>query len=188
MAGRYFSPYSVLIRSRTPCIASSRDAEAVGSHVGDQADRPGAVDVDAFVELLGDLHGPLAGEPQPDRRLLLERAGLERGVGLVELLGLVDLGDDIAGRGQHVADLAGVGLGRGLELGAVVFGQSGLEAGRTRPSTLAGLTVAVIFQYSSVTKARISRSRSAISRTATDWTRPALRLRATLLQSSGLSW
>ena len=29
---------------------------------------------------------------------------------------------------------------------------------------------------------------SAISRTATDWTRPALRCRATLLQSKGLSW
>ncbi len=36
----------------------------------------------------------------------------------------------------------------------------------------AGLTVAAIFQYSSLTKARMSRSRSAISRTATDWTRP----------------
>ena len=39
-----------------------RDAQAVGSHVGDQADRPGAVDVDPFVKLLGDLHGLLARE------------------------------------------------------------------------------------------------------------------------------
>ena len=31
----------------------------------------------------------------------------------------------------------------------------------------------MIFQYSSVTNAWISRSRSAINRTATDWTRPA---------------
>ena len=51
----------------------------------------------------------------------------------------------------------------------------------------AGLKVAVIFQYSSETNAWISRSRSAIRRTATDWTLPALRWRATLLQSSGLS-
>ncbi len=52
----------------------------------------------------------------------------------------------------------------------------------------AGLSVAVIFQYSSETNARISFSRSAIRRTATDWTRPALRCRATFFQSSGLSW
>ena len=52
----------------------------------------------------------------------------------------------------------------------------------------AGLTVAAIFQYSSLTNARISRSRSAISRTATDWTRPALRFRMIFFQSSGLSW
>ncbi len=52
----------------------------------------------------------------------------------------------------------------------------------------AGATVAVIFQYSSETNARISFSRSAIRRTATDWTLPALRPRATLSQSRGLSW
>ena len=79
-------------------VAHGRDgvvgnAEAVGSHVGDQADRAGAVDVDALVELLGDLHGLLAREPQPDDGLLLESAGLERGFGLVELFGLLDRGD-----------------------------------------------------------------------------------------------
>ena len=104
-----------------------RDAEAVGSHVGDQSDRTGAVHVDALVELLGDLHGPLAGEPHADRRLLLQRAGLERGISLVGLVGLIDSRDDITGRGQLVADLAGVGLGTGRKLGAVVFGQSGLK-------------------------------------------------------------
>ncbi len=51
-----------------------------------------------------------------------------------------------------------------------------------------GLSVAVIRQYSSETNARISFSRSAMIRTATDWTRPALRWRATLLHKSGLSW
>ena len=104
-----------------------RNPEAVGTHVGDQADRPGAVDVDSFVELLGDLHGSLARKPQPDRGLLLERAGLERGVGLVELFGLVDLGDRVGDRLQGVAHRVRLGLGLGLELGAVVLGQARLE-------------------------------------------------------------
>ena len=52
----------------------------------------------------------------------------------------------------------------------------------------AGATVAVIFQYSSETNALISFSRSAISRVATDWTRPADSPRETFFQSSGLTW
>ncbi len=51
-----------------------------------------------------------------------------------------------------------------------------------------GLRRAVIRQYSSETKARISFSRSAIRRVATDWTRPALRPRATFFHKRGLSW
>ena len=47
---------------------------------------------------------------------------------------------------------------------------------------------AVIVQYSSFTKARISRSRSVMRRTATDCTRPAERPRRTFFQRSGLSW
>ena len=42
-------------------------------------------------------------------------------------------------------------------------------------------------QYSVGTKARISFSRSTISRTATDWTRPAERPLRTLRQRKGLS-
>ena len=62
-------------------------------------------------------------KPQPDHALLLEAAGLERRLGLVELLGLVDL-RDLKRRGlQGVAHGVGFGLGLGLELGAVVFGQ-----------------------------------------------------------------
>ena len=45
----------------------------------------------------------------------------------------------------------------------------------------AGLSVAVILQYSSETKAWISFSRSAISRTATDWTRPGAQASGHLL-------
>ncbi len=47
---------------------------------------------------------------------------------------------------------------------------------------------AVTRQYSVGMNARISRSRSTISRTATDCTRPALRPRATFFQSSGETW
>jgi len=43
-------------------------------------------------------------------------------------------------------------------------------------------------QYSSAVKARISRSRSQMMRTATDCTRPADRPRRTFFQSSGESW
>ena len=42
--------------------------------------------------------------------------------------------------------------------------------------------------HSSVTKASISLSRSTTSRTATDWTRPALNPVRTFFQSSGLTW
>ncbi len=45
---------------------------------------------------------------------------------------------------------------------------------------------AVMFQYSSATKAPISRSRSTTIFNATDWTRPALRPRRTLSQRIGL--
>ena len=93
------------------------------------------------------------------------------------------LGDRVGGRGQGVADGAGVGLGLGLELRPLPLGQQRPRTGRTRRSSRPGLSVAVIFQYSSETNARISFSRSAISRTATDWTRPALRCRATFFQS-----
>ena len=104
-----------------------RDAEAVGSHVGDEPDRPGTVDIDAFVEFLSHFHGALASEPHPDRGLLLERARLEWRIGLVELLGLIDPRDDVIRRGQFVADLASVDLGTGGELVTVVFGQRCLE-------------------------------------------------------------
>ena len=144
------------------------DAQAIGSHVGDQADRTAAVDIDSFVELLGDFHGLLARKAQADRRLLLERAGLEWGVGLVELFGLVDLGDDVRGRLQGVANGVGFGLGLGLELGTAVFGQRCPKPIGFGVVESTGLRIAAIFQYSSETNARISRSRSAINRTATD--------------------
>ncbi len=105
-----------------------RDPQGVGSHVGDQADRPGAVHVDAFVKLLGDFHRPLAGEAQSDRALLLERAGLERGVGLIPLFHGLQLIDGVGRADERVADCEGVGLVRGGELGSFPLGQLGGES------------------------------------------------------------
>ncbi len=48
--------------------------------------------------------------------------------------------------------------------------------------------IAPIFQYSSGRNASISRSRSTISRTATDCTRPAERPVATFRHRSGETW
>ena len=105
-----------------------RDAEAVRPHVGDQADRPGPVHVDPLVQLLGDHHRPLAGEPEPDRPLLLEGARLERRIGLVLLLRLLDPGDRVGRRRQGVVHGAGVDLVPGLELLAFPLGQGRLKA------------------------------------------------------------
>jgi len=66
----------------------------------------------------------------------------------------------------------------------VAEGGAGAGSGSSSPS---GASRAVTFQYSSGTKALISRSRSTISLTATDCTRPADRPFATFFQRSGLS-
>ena len=54
-------------------------------------------------------------------------------------------------------------------------------------SSGSGLNSAAMVQYSSGTKSSISRSRSTISRRATDCTRPAESRPRTFCQSSGLS-
>ena len=74
--------------------------------------------------------------------MLLEGAGLERRLGLVELFGLVDFRDLKRGCLQGIAHGVGFGLGLGLELGPVVFGQGGLEflcgVGRTLRAQVGG--------------------------------------------------
>ena len=54
-----------------------RDLHAVGSHIGNEADRL-AADVDAFVQALGHLHGLARREAELARGLLLQRRGGER--------------------------------------------------------------------------------------------------------------
>ena len=60
--------------------------DAVGSHIGDQADGV-AADLDAFIEALRDLHGALGGEAQLARGFLLQGRGDEgrRGIALDRL-------------------------------------------------------------------------------------------------------
>ena len=59
-----------------------RDPERVGAHVGDQAHRPLRSELDTFVQLLRQTHGPVRFHPQPVGRILLQGARLvgRRGV------------------------------------------------------------------------------------------------------------
>ena len=58
-----------------------REVDAVGAHIGDEADRAFA-DVDALIEPLGDLHGARRREAELARGLLLQRRGGEGRVGV----------------------------------------------------------------------------------------------------------
>ena len=54
------------------------DADRVGTHVGDEADRAFGAEFDAFIEALGDHHGALDGHAELARGVLLELGGGER--------------------------------------------------------------------------------------------------------------
>ena len=78
----------------TPRLADSlaRNGDAVGPHIGDKPDRL-AIDVDAFVQPLGDLHGALGGEIQFARGFLLHGRGGERRRRMAPGLLALDLGN-----------------------------------------------------------------------------------------------
>ena len=84
-----------------------RHVDAVGSHIGDEADGL-AADVDAFVQTLGDAHGLRRGEPQLARGLLLQGRGGEGRVGVA----LGGLGLDVRHRegGKLQVLLEGLGV------------------------------------------------------------------------------
>ena len=111
------------------------DLNAVGPHVGDQADGL-AAQVDALVELLGDPHGPGRAEAQLARRLLLQRGGGEGRVGIAPGLLALDLLDSETG--SRFQDLDRVVRGRLVaqvelvELLAAQMGQPGGEVGLGR--------------------------------------------------------
>ena len=83
------------------------DRDRVGSHVGDQADRAVAGEVDTFIEALRDLHRPAGAEPQLARGLLLQRRGRERRRGRSLALLLLNGGDAV----PRVAERGGVRVG-----------------------------------------------------------------------------
>ncbi len=102
---------------------------AIGSHVGDQADRL-AVDVHALVEALGELHGSGRAEAELARRLLLQGRGGERRLRVAPDALLVDLGDgEVAGldRRHRGLGVGFVGDVQAVELAAVEVGQAGGE-------------------------------------------------------------
>ena len=186
-----------LLGQRTPCRTSSAmnsrtglhrvvgEARGVGAHVGDERRLALLAEVHALVEPLGERHGLLGGEVEPVGRLLLQLGGDER-------------------RGRRCGGARGAPPSRPVKsrllqlleerVGGRLVGELGLLAvqlrqpGAERRRATCPRARASSVQYSSGTKALISRSRSTISRTATDCTRPAERPRRTFFQSSGLIW
>ena len=169
-----------------PAIASPRELHAVGTHIGDEADRL-AAEIDALIEPLGDAHGVAGAEAQLARGLLLQGRG---GEGRRRDCGATVLRSTLATwNGAPAAILAHGRLGRRLvgevelvELAAVEMGQAGREdvcrpggarTARRRSSIPAAL------------KTSISASRSQMRRSATDWTRPAERLPGQLAPEHG---
>ena len=74
------------------CDGRAVHVDAVGSHIGDEADGL-AADIDAFIEPLSELHRPGRGEAELARGFLLQRRGLERRLRMtLDRLGL-DLAD-----------------------------------------------------------------------------------------------
>ena len=105
-----------------------RDAQAVGTHIGDQAHGAVAGDVHALVKGLGGPHGAGGGKAQPPRRLLLQGAGDESGGGLFGPLAPPQLPHRVLGARQALLDGPGLGLGPGQQLFArCVGGQAGGE-------------------------------------------------------------
>ncbi len=160
-----------------------RDLDAVGPHIGDEADRL-AVDVDALIEPLGDAHGVRGGKAELAARFLLQRRGGE-GRGRIAPAGFrLDVRD---GEGRAFERLLeGLGFGaladvEPLDLLAIGTDETRLEGlvarGRERRNQRPILALATNFSISS--------SRSLTSRSATDWTRPAERAPGSLRHSTG---
>ena len=81
-------------------------AQGVGTHVGDQAHRALAADINALIELLGDRHGAARRHIELAGSLLLERGGRERRRGGTLLVRALDAFD-----GKHrVSDLRHDGI------------------------------------------------------------------------------
>ena len=111
------------------CHSLVGDAEAVGTHIGDEAHGAVAGDVHAFVQGLGSPHGAGGREAQTAGCLLLQGTGDEGRGGLLRALALFQFAHGVLGPLEALFDGAGLGLRVGQELfSLVVGGQTGREA------------------------------------------------------------
>ena len=118
------------ITSRISLTRIVRQADRVGTHVADQADRAFLADGHAFIQLLRDLHGALGGEAELARGFLLQGGSGERR-GRAALAFLAGHVGDVQRALRGLLDaqargLGGVAVGDGelLELLAVQLGQA----------------------------------------------------------------
>ena len=134
------------------------DARRIGTHVGDETHGAFVADLDAFIEALRDHHSALHAEAQLTRGFLLQGGSDERGDRIALLLA----------RGHALDDVIDAGEPANQRIVATWFeyGVSSLalirRALRTGFSAASRSTSTV--QYSLLMKARISRSRSTMTR------------------------
>ena len=76
------------------CDRLAAEGEAIGAHIGDEADRL-AADVDAFVQRLRDAHGAIRAVAELAVRILLERGGHEGRGGTLGAFGGLDTVDGV---------------------------------------------------------------------------------------------
>ena len=120
------------------------DAQAVGTHIGDQTHGAVARDVHAFVQRLSRAHGAGSRKAQAAGCLLLQGTGDERRGGLLGALAFFQLTHRVLGPFQPLFDGAGLGLGVRQQLFAlVVGGQAGREA--LVPHAEGGIHIPVFF-------------------------------------------
>ena len=112
------------------------DAQAVGTHVGDQTHGAPPGDVHAFVQGLGGAHGAGGGEAQAAAGLLLQGGGDERRCGHLFAVAALQFGHGVIRALQVLHDAHGLGLVGDLQLfargGAVEAGSELFLAGRRR--------------------------------------------------------
>ena len=142
---------------------------------------PSVTDLDALVELLGDHHRLRRREAELPRRVLLEGRGDEGRRRVLAPLAPVDRLDHERTRARPPRRWPASRPRWRARSSAPAFSRSVA----TNSGGAAAARWAWRLQYSWGTKARISRSRSQIRRTATDWTRPGRQTPADLLPEEG---
>ena len=99
-----------------------RNAQAVGTHIGDQTHGAVACNIHTFVQGLGSAHGAGGRKAQPAGRLLLQGAGDEGRSGLLCPLALFQLCHHVLGPFQTLFNGPGLGFVFGQQLLALGIG------------------------------------------------------------------